>query len=102
MGEGGGGGGEFPPKKEGVTDESGFPAKTPARQLDFTGGSAEHSLSPTVVSTAVKTIATPSVSSPITTTMASRLHPVVRPTVPVVATNSPSQSQILNTPIRHP
>ncbi|KAH0901374.1 hypothetical protein HID58_040877 [Brassica napus] len=97
-GGGGGGGGGFPPKKEGVTDESGFPAKTPARQLDFTGGSAEHSLSPTVVATAVKTIVTSSVSSSPITTMASRLHPVVRPTV----TNPPSQSPILNAPIRHP
>ncbi|KAF8097772.1 hypothetical protein N665_0281s0035 [Sinapis alba] len=99
----GGGGGEFPPKKEDVTAEYGFPAKTPARQLDFTGGSGEHSLSkpaaPTVVSTTVKTIVTPSVPSPVTT---SRLHPVVRPTIQAATPNPPSQSQILNAPIRHP
>ncbi|KAF3498190.1 hypothetical protein DY000_02054507 [Brassica cretica] len=86
MGEGGGGGGDFPPKKDGVSDESCFPAKKPATQLDFTGGSDEHSESHTVV--------TPSVTSPVTTTP-SRLHPVARPTLPVVT----SQSQILNAPI---
>ncbi|KAL1216294.1 Protein tesmin/TSO1-like CXC 5 [Cardamine amara subsp. amara] len=111
MGEGGGGGGEFPPKKDGVEASSGvFPIKTPARQLDFTAGSDEHSLSkaaPTVVSTAVKTIVTTaSVPSPVTTT--TRPPPPVgigqvRPTLPVVMTpNPPSQSQILNAPIRHP
>lgn len=111
MGEGGGGGGEFPPKKDCVEASSGvFPAKTPARQLDFTAGSDEHSLSkaaPTVVSTAVKTVAAPaSVPSPAITT--ARPPPAVgigqvRPNLPVVMTpHPPSQSQILNAPIRHP
>ncbi|KAJ0251623.1 Protein tesmin/TSO1-like CXC 5 [Hirschfeldia incana] len=107
MSEGGGGGGEFPPKKEDVSDESGFSGKTSARQLDFTGGSGENSLSkpaPTAVVAAatVKTVVAPSVSSPPIATMASRLHPVVRPTVQVVSTNPPSQAQILNAPIRKP
>ncbi|VVB11227.1 unnamed protein product [Arabis nemorensis] len=110
MGEGGGGG-EFPPKKDGL-EESAFPAKKPARQLDFTcGGSDQHSLSkavaaPTVVSTAVKAIVTPSFPSPAATTTI-RPPPTVgigqvRPTLPVVTTNPPSQSQILNAPIRLP
>lgn len=94
-GGGGGGGGEFPPKKEDVTDESGFPGKTPARQLDFTGG---NSLSKPTAVVATTNIVTPSVPSP----MASRLHPVGRPTLHVVTTNQPSQAQILNAPIRHP
>lgn len=105
MGEGGGGG-EFPPKKDGV--EEGFPAKKPARQLDFTSGSDEYSLSkaaaaPTVVATAVKPIVT-------TTAVPSTIRPgmtvaigQVRPMLPVVTTPiPPSQSQILTAPIRHP
>ncbi|CAH8340689.1 unnamed protein product [Eruca vesicaria subsp. sativa] len=86
MGEGGGGV-DFPPEKDGVSDEFGSERK-PAQKLDFTGGSDEHSLSkpaPTVV--------TPSVTSPVTIT--SRLHPVELPVVT-------SQSQILNAPIRLP
>ncbi|CAG7898553.1 unnamed protein product [Brassica rapa] len=91
-GGGGGGGGDFPPKKDGVSDESCFPAKKEATQLDFTGGSDEHySESHTVV--------TPSVTPPVTTTP-SRLHPVARPALPVVT--SQSQSQILNAPISLP
>uniref|UniRef100_A0A1J3JSZ6 Protein tesmin/TSO1-like CXC 5 n=2 Tax=Noccaea caerulescens TaxID=107243 RepID=A0A1J3JSZ6_NOCCA len=117
MGEGGGGGGEFPPKKDGVEGESGFPAKTPARQLDFTGTSDEHSLSkattPTVVTTDVKTtIVIPSVPSsatltPTTTTTMPLPPPAVvigqvRPTVLVGTPNPPQQPQILNAPIRIP
>ncbi|ESQ54344.1 hypothetical protein EUTSA_v10024708mg [Eutrema salsugineum] len=108
----GGGGGEFPPKKDGV-EESSFPAKTPARQLDFTGGSDEHSVSkpaPTVFATAANTIATPSVPSPaaITTPTTTRPPPPavgigqVRPTLPVATPNPPPQSQILNASIRLP
>ncbi|CAH8322392.1 unnamed protein product [Eruca vesicaria subsp. sativa] len=103
-GGGGGGGGEFPPKRDDVTtDESGFPAKTPARQLDFTGGSlSKPAASTDVVATEAKTVVvTPSVSSPMMMTT-SRLHPVVRPTVQVATPNPPSQSQILNPPIRLP
>lgn len=88
----GGGGGDFPPKKECLSDESGFPEKKPARQLDFTGGSDDHSLS----KPAPAVVVSPSVTSPVQTT--SRLHPVVRATSPVVT----SQSQILNAPIRLP
>ncbi|KAL0698252.1 hypothetical protein Bca4012_054374 [Brassica carinata] len=82
MGEGGGGG-DFPPKKDGLSDESGFLEKKPARQLDFTGGSDEHSLSKPA-----SYVVTHSVPSPVTTT--SRLHPVAQPMLPVVT----SQSQI--------
>ncbi|CAH2077631.1 unnamed protein product [Thlaspi arvense] len=107
MGEGGGDG-EFPPKKDGV-EESGFPAKKPARQLDFTGGSDEHSVSkpaPTVVATATKTIVTPPAPSP----AAAAATPTTRPPPPLgigqvrplVTPNPPSQSQIFNAPIRHP
>ncbi|XP_056859298.1 protein tesmin/TSO1-like CXC 5 [Raphanus sativus] len=97
-GGGGGGGGEFPPKKEDVTDKSCFPTKTPARQLDFTGGnSLSKPAAPTAVVAATNMV-TPSVPSP----MASRLHPVGRPvgrpTLHVVTTNQPSQAQILKHP----
>ncbi|KAG7622193.1 CRC domain [Arabidopsis suecica] len=107
MGEDGGGG-EFPPKKDGV--EEGFPTKKPARQLDFTGGSDEHSLSkpaaPTVVATSVKPIISSSVPSTIRPGMTIAIGQVtqVRPTLPMATTmsNPPSQSQIVNAPIRHP
>ncbi|CAA7046759.1 unnamed protein product [Microthlaspi erraticum] len=117
MGEGGGEG-EFPPKKDGVEEESGFPAKTPARQLDFTGASDGHSLSkattaaPTVVTTEVKTtIVIPSVPSSATATPTMTTTPLpppavgisqVRPTVLMGTPNPPSQAQILNAPIRIP
>ncbi|CAN8326385.1 unnamed protein product [Cochlearia groenlandica] len=68
----GDGGEEFPPKKDGD-----FPAKKPARQLDFTVGSDEHSLS--------KSMQT------IVTSLAAE-----------TTTNPPSQSQILNATIRLP
>ncbi|KAJ4880492.1 Protein tesmin/TSO1-like CXC 5 [Raphanus sativus] len=72
----GGGGGDFPPKKDGVSDDSGFPEKKPARQLDFTGGLVERS-----ESKPAPTVVTPSV----------RIHPVT------------SQSlQILNAPTKQP
>ncbi|KAJ0250898.1 CRC domain-containing protein [Hirschfeldia incana] len=75
-GGGGGGGGDFPPKKDGESDESGLPVKKPpAQQLDFTGGSNEHSQFKPV-------------TSPVVTTT-SRLHPVVRPTLPAVTSQSP-------------
>ncbi|EOA18775.1 hypothetical protein CARUB_v10007372mg [Capsella rubella] len=100
----GGGGGEFPPKKDGV--EEGFPAKNPARQLDFTGGSDEHSLSkaataPTVVATAavkpiVPTSSVPSTIRPGMTIAIGQVRPVA--TTPIL----PSQALILNAPIRHP
>ncbi|CAH8274987.1 unnamed protein product [Arabidopsis lyrata] len=103
MGEDGGGG-EFPPKKDGV--EEGFPTKKPARQLDFTGGSDEQSLSkaaaPTVVATAVKPVVTSSIPSTIRPGVTIAIGQV-RPTLPMATTsNPPSQSQILNAPIRHP
>ncbi|KAF3597254.1 hypothetical protein DY000_02027517 [Brassica cretica] len=82
-----GGGGKLPPKNDGGF---GVPARDPATQLDFTGGSDQHSLSkpaPTVVSTAA---VTSSVPSPVSVTT-SRLHPVAT-----------SQSQILNAPVRLP
>ncbi|KAG2241616.1 hypothetical protein Bca52824_090189 [Brassica carinata] len=93
-----GGRDQFPPKKDGGSDESGFPARKPARQLDFTGGSEQHSLS-RPAPTAAKPVVTPSIPSPVTVTptktLTSRLHPVV-------TSNPPSQSQILNAPIKLP
>ncbi|XP_010438363.1 PREDICTED: protein tesmin/TSO1-like CXC 5 [Camelina sativa] len=105
----GGGGGEFPPKKDGV--EEGFPAKNPARQLDFTGGSDEHSLSKAPAATAAPTVAATAAVRPIVTpTVPSTIRPgmtiaigQVRPTLPVATTQIlPSQALILNAPNRHP
>ncbi|KAJ0263088.1 CRC domain-containing protein [Hirschfeldia incana] len=89
-----GGIGQFPPKNDGGSDGSGFAGRKPARQLDFTGGSDQHSLSKPAPTAAKPVVVTPSVPS--------RIHPVVRQTLPVVTSNPPSGSQVFNAPIRLP
>ncbi|XP_010526465.1 PREDICTED: protein tesmin/TSO1-like CXC 5 [Tarenaya hassleriana] len=106
MGEGGDGS-EFPPKKE-QPEASDFPAKKPARQLDFTGGAdavlTEHSQSKApapapATAAAMKTSTAPAASSTAARPAAAGIGQV-RSTMPAVAPMPPSVTQVLHTPVR--
>ncbi|XP_010541189.1 PREDICTED: protein tesmin/TSO1-like CXC 5 [Tarenaya hassleriana] len=100
MGEGGDGG-QFPPKKE-QQETSDFPAKKPARQLDFTGGAdgvlPEHAQSNVSATSPAAATATAMKASTAPTAAIGQ----VRPAMSVVAPMPPSGPQVLHAPVRLP